>query len=225
MVSSMKISGWGSYPSKRATIFTPENESELKSLLAEGPCIARGNGRAYGDCAINIDKTISMKKFNHFLNFDDQSGVLTVQAGVIIADILDNIIKKGWFMPVTPGTKYVSIGGMVATAVHGKNHHKNGAFSEHILWIDIIDNNQKIIRCSRNKNKNIFFNSIGGMGLTGIILNVCFKLITIETAWIKQKVLQTKNLEETINVFEKYHNVTYSVAWIDCLSERKDLGR
>lgn len=221
----MKISGWGNYPFKKTNIFTPKNDIELTNLLVEGQCIARGNGRAYGDCAISTDKTISMKKFNHFLNFDDQSGFLTVQAGVIIADILDNFIKRGWFMPVTPGTKYASIGGMVATDVHGKNHHKSGSFSEHIIWIDIIDNNQRIIRCSKKKNKNIFFNTIGGMGLTGIILNVCFKLIPIETAWIKQKVLRTKNLEHAINIFEKYKNVTYSVAWIDCLSERKNLGR
>lgn len=221
----MKISGWGNYPLKKTVLYTPRNKNELQLLLANGQCIARGNGRAYGDSAINNYKTISMKKFNCFLEFDSKNGHLTVEAGVIVADILDHFINKGWFMPVTPGTKYVSIGGMVAADVHGKNHHKFGSFGQHILWIDIIDNNQKIIRCSRKKNKKIFLNTIGGMGLTGIILNVCFKLIPIETAWIKQKVLHTKNLEHVISLFQEYHDATYSVAWIDCLSERNKLGR
>ena len=220
-----KISGWGNYPSIETLIHTPNNRKELLKHLSKGQCIARGNGRSYGDSAINSSNTIDMKKFNHFLNFNNKNGLLTVQAGILIIDILDNFIKKGWFMPVTPGTKYVTIGGMVAADVHGKNHHKDGSFSEYIQWIDLIDKNQNLIRCSRKKNKDLFFNTIGGMGLTGVILNVCFKLIPIETSWVKQTIIPTKNLEKTIEFFTKYEQVTYTVAWIDCMSEGEQLGR
>ena len=107
----------------------------------------------------------------------------------------------------------------------GKNHHKNGSFSEYVEWIELIDKNQNLIRCSRKKNTNLFFNTLGGMGLTGIILNVCFKLIPIETTWVKQSIIPTKNLENTIKLFTKYEHVTYTVAWIDCMSEHEKLGR
>ena len=187
--------------------------------------IARGNGRSYGDSSINKLNTIDMRNFNRFLNFNEKDGLLIAQAGVLLKDILEIFLPKGWFPPVTPGTKYVTLGGMVAADVHGKNHYKFGTFGKYVKWIEIMDQNGKIVRCSRKEKKELFFWTIGGMGLTGIILNVAFFLKPIKTAWINQRKLVAKNIIQTFDLFESNIKSTYSVAWIDCYSKGASLGR
>lgn len=221
----MKISGWGLFPSIDAKVFQPSSTDELIKLIKSGNLIARGNGRSYGDSSINKNNTIDMKKFNKIISFDDNSGQLVTQAGVLLSDVIDEFLQRGWFPKVTPGSKFVTIGGMVAADVHGKNHHKDGSFGNWVDWIDIINSDGEIERCSKNQNKELFNWTLGGMGLTGVILNVAFKLKRISSAWIKKTVLSSKNLQETVNIFEKKNNSTYSVAWIDCLSSGANLGR
>ena len=219
------ISGWGLYPKYFARKEKPKSIIELKNLLLTDPLIARGNGRSYGDSAINKVNTIDMRNFNRFLNFDKKIGLVTVEAGMLLKDIIEILLPKGWFPPVTPGTKYVTIGGMVAADVHGKNHYKNGTFSKYIKWIEIINHNGKIIRCSREENTQLFFWTIGGMGLTGIILNVAFFLKPVQTSWIKQSKLVANNIQQTFKLFESNKDSTYLVAWIDCYAKGKNLGR
>tara|TARA_B100000242_G_scaffold293146_1_gene270362 strand:- start:533 stop:1885 length:1353 start_codon:yes stop_codon:yes gene_type:complete len=219
------ISGWGLYPRVRVRKEKPKSLNELKNLLLTDSLIARGNGRSYGDSAINKVNTIDMRNFNRFLNFDKEKGMVTVEAGILLKDIIEILLPKGWFPPVTPGTKYVTIGGMVASDVHGKNHYKNGTFSKYIKWIEIINNNGEIIRCSREENNELFFWTIGGMGLTGIILKVAFFLKPVKTAWIKQRKLVGNNIDQTLNLFESNKDSTYLVAWIDCYSRGNSLGR
>ena len=166
-----------------------------------------------------------MRNFNRFLNFDNKKGLVTVEAGILLKDIIEILLPKGWFPPVTPGTKYVTIGGMVAADVHGKNHYKYGTFSKYIEWIEIINHKGKLIRCSRKENAELFFWTIGGMGLTGIILNVAFFLKPVTTAWIKQSKLIANNIEQTFKLFESNKDSTYLVAWIDCYSKGNGLGR
>ena len=124
----MKLTGWGRYPQIETDLIAPRQESDLIDIARLGPSIARGNGRAYGDCAVNATKTIHMKHFNRMLSFDVGGGVLVVEAGVLLSDVIKVCLQKGWFPPVTPGTKFVTIGGMIAADVHGKNHHKHGSF-------------------------------------------------------------------------------------------------
>jgi FAD/FMN-containing dehydrogenase len=139
--------------------------------------------------------------------------------------VLDVIVPKGWFLPVTPGTKFITVGGAVASDVHGKNHHVDGAFSAHVLEMDVITGTGETVTCSPAKNTDLFWATCGGMGLTGIIIRIVFDLKKIETAYIKQKQVKARNLEELLQLFDTYSHYTYSVAWIDCLKKGADFGR
>ena len=221
----MELSGWGRYPRADCAVLRPRSTDDLIKTLDKSSLIARGMGRAYGDSALNKYATVDMTGFNRMLAFDPQAGVLTVEAGVVLGEIVEVFLPRGWFPPVTPGTKFVTVGGMIAADVHGKNHHKHGSFGNFVEWIDIIGADGEIKRCSRKKNSALFSYTIGGMGLTGIILRTAFRMIPIETAWIRQEIQPTANLDETMAAFDAGDDWTYSVAWIDCLASGSGLGR
>ena len=166
-----------------------------------------------------------MTGFNRFLDFDYSNGLLYVQSGVLLSDIIDIFLPNGWFPYVTPGTKFVTIGGMVAADVHGKNHLSHGSFSNHVEWIEIINSDGELIRCSRNENSDLFKWTFGGMGLTGIIINIAFYLRPVNTAWVNQKQKCARNLKEAMDIIERNLDSSYIAAWIDCLSNGKNLGR
>ena len=218
----MKLKGWAGYPVYKAKMTSPVSLDEIIKKLKEGNSIARGNGRSYGDSSISITNTISMKNFNKVITFDNENGILVAESGILLSDIINTFLPDGWFPYVTPGSKYVTLGGMVAADVHGKNHHKEGSFGKYISWIEIIDNKGSIKRCSNLNHNELFQWTIGGMGLTGIITKVAIKLRKVETSWIKQKTIFAKNLDDVMEIFENNMNYTYSVAWIDCL--KKDLN-
>ncbi len=136
---------------------------------------------------------------------------------------MEVIVPKGWFLPVTPGTKFITVGGAVASDVHGKNHHLDGSFSSHIIEMDVLLGDGEIVTCSTEIHKDLFWATCGGMGLTGVIMRVKFDLKPIETSYISQKQVKAKNLEEVLEMFETYKHYTYSVAWIDCLKKGKSL--
>ena len=221
----MKISGWAKYPKIDAKIVSPKSIGELTEAISMNNAIARGNGRSYGDSSISEQNTICMKNFNRVINFDIHTGLLTVESGVLLSQIIDNYLPEGWFPKVTPGSKFVTVGGMVACDVHGKNHHKDGSFGNYIEWLDLVTTDGEIKRCSKKNNSELFNWTIGGMGLTGTILRVAFYLHPVRTSWIKQKTIPAKNIEHAFEIFEKTLDVTYSVAWIDCLSSGNNLGR
>ncbi|WNC44260.1 FAD-binding oxidoreductase [Thermosynechococcus sp. GLH187] len=195
-------------------------------LLKRGlPLIARGNGRAYGDSALNSEATLQMRHFNRLLGFNPHTGQLIAEAGVLLAEILEIFVPRGWFPLITPGTKFVTVGGMIAADVHGKNHHKEGSFVHSLDWLDLLTSEGQIYRCSPSENQDLFYWTVGGMGLTGVILRAAFRLRPIETAWIRQTTRIAKHLDEVIDLFEAAQDVTYSVAWIDCLATGSQLGR
>ncbi len=144
---------------------------------------------------------------------------------MLLVDIIKLILPNGWFLPVTPGTQFITVGGAVASDVHGKNHHAEGAFSNHILSFRILTPHGTILSCSAHENSEYFWYTCGGMGLTGIILDVTFKLKKVETGYIKGKQIKARNLEEILDLFDEYSHYTYSVAWIDCLQHGKSFGR
>ncbi len=221
----MKISGWGNYPKIEAHVVKAGSAEKIQEFLnATDVFIPRGLGRSYGDSSLN-NNILSTLNLNRMLSFDEKKGILSCESGVHLKDILEVFVPRGWFLPVTPGTKFVTVGGALASDVHGKNHHKEGSFSDHLVSMEILTSEGKSLTCSKSDNSDLFKTTCGGMGLTGIILNAAFKLKRIETAYIRQTTLKTKNLEETMDFFEKYGNVTYSVAWIDCLAKKDNLGR
>lgn len=220
-----EISGWGSYPKKFTIKRKPKTIKELQKLIKNKPLIARGNGRSYGDSSYNQSNTLEMLEFNRLLYFNNKSGLVIAESGVLLEEIINIFLPKGWFPFVTPGSKYVTIGGMVAADVHGKNHYKDGSFSNYIKWIEIINHEGKIIKCSRKKNIKLFNWTIGGMGLTGIILKIAFFLKPLNSSWIKQKTYVSNNIAKTIEIFESKINSTYLVAWIDTCAKGNSLGR
>src|SRR5215203_1387955 len=219
------IANWGNYPTMETDERSFSFPEQLKQTLSQTDhFIARGNGRCYGDASLE-KFTVSTLKYDKILSFDTEKGIFECQSGLTLDKILEVIVPKGWFLPVTPGTKFITVGGAIASDVHGKNHHVDGCFSRHVIDMDLILSNGETITCSSNINSDLFWATCGGMGLTGIITRARFDLKKIETSYIKQKQIKANNLEEIIELFEKYRHYTYSVAWIDCLQKGKHFGR
>jgi decaprenylphospho-beta-D-ribofuranose 2-oxidase len=222
----MKLSGWGNYPKTKTKETYFRDISELTKTVTQEPSfIARGMGRSYGDSSLNNSCVVSTRRYNRFLDFDTQAGIVTCESGVTLAEVLAVSVQKGWFLKVTSGTKFVSIGGAIASDIHGKNHHIDGSFSSCVNEFTLLTPKGKTLRCSKIKNTDIFFATFGGMGLTGVILEVEFQLIPISSAYISQTTIKTANLKEAMEAFEKIKDNTYSVAWIDCLAKGSSLGR
>ncbi len=220
------LSGWGRYPKIKTTELIPNSESQLLEIISNSKSyIARGNGRSYGDSSINQNLTITMAKMNRLISWNQEKGELVAESGVLLSDILDIFLPKGWFPYVTPGTKFITLGGAIACDVHGKNHHLEGSFGNHVNWIDLINNKNEIIRCSPSENTDLFHCSVGGMGLTGVIIRCSINLKKVESGWIKQKLIVNDNLRDTLQSFYDHNDANYSVAWIDCLATGKSMGR
>jgi decaprenylphospho-beta-D-ribofuranose 2-oxidase len=221
----MLTHGWGRYPRHEAQFMQPQTAPEAAQLLSEeGPILARGMGRSYGDSAL-ADKLISTRYLSYLHSFDEQSGLLVCSAGISLAELLDIFVPRGWFLPITPGTKFVSVGGAIASDVHGKNHHLHGCFSQYVDSLELVLADGSHIQCSRIEHPELFHATCGGMGLTGLIVTATLRLLPIESAYIQQTTFKAANLEEALQLFEANSASTYSVAWIDCLASGAALGR
>ena len=221
-----RLSGWGRYPVVDCRVARLRRREDVGALLERGgTLIARGNGRSYGDAAVNPELTVSMLAMDRLGAFDDETGLLTCEAGVLLADVLRTFVPRGWFPPVVPGTRFVTVGGMIAADVHGKNHHHDGTFGAHVESLTLALASGEIRTCSRTENADLFRATVGGMGLTGMILSASFRLQRIETAYVLQETLAARDLDETMALFEQSHEWPYSVAWIDCLARGRALGR
>lgn len=222
----MKLSGWGNYPRLETTLRPFRGEAALARILgSSGSLIARGNGRAYGDAALNPRTTVSTLRHDRLLSFDEMTGRLTCEAGVLLSDLVDIFLPRGWFVPVTPGTRLVTIGGMIAADVHGKNHHVHGAFGRHIESLRLMTAVGEVVECSRTRHAELFRATIGGMGLTGVITEATFRLMPVETAHIRHETVAAGDLDAVMAAFEASAGWTYSVAWIDCQARGRHTGR
>ncbi|TAE50726.1 MAG: FAD-binding oxidoreductase [Bacteroidetes bacterium] len=217
----MKVSNWGKYPVAEAQLLSYRPGKPLSEYTS---WIGRGMGRCYGDSAL-APMIVSGLQMNRFLAFDAEKGLLTCEAGTTYEEIIAHFLPRGWFPPVTPGTKYVSMGGALASDVHGKNHHVEGSFSRHVQWFDLLTATGTELRCSRAENAAVFYATAGGMGLTGFILRMCLQLKPVSSSFIHVESLKARNLEEILGMFDEFVTATYSVAWIDCLSGGSGLGR
>jgi FAD/FMN-containing dehydrogenase len=220
-----KVTNWGNFPVVTKKIKAEDSLTKIKEFLSENnEVIARGNGRCYGDASL-AENIFSTKRLNKFIAFDRINGIMACESGVLLSEILEVTVKQGYFLSVTPGTKYITVGGAIASDVHGKNHHSEGCFSEHVLSFELMVENGEVLHCSREENPDRFWATIGGMGLTGIILSAQFKLKNIETAYIRQERIKAENLDEIFKLFDESEGWTYNVAWIDCLQRGKNIGR
>lgn len=221
----MKIYGWGRYSVCDAEVLNPKSKKDIEFFIKNNKTIiARGLGRSYGDSA-NNNVVIKTTSINHFIKFDQINGIITCEAGISIHRINELTIPKGWIIPVSPGSGYVTIGGAMASDIHGKNHHLAGTLSKYILSADLMTSEGETITISNNKNTDLFRATCGGMGLTGIIFSITIKLKSISSSFIKNTIIKTNSLEETCEQFEKNFYSSYSVAWIDCLKNGKNFGR
>jgi decaprenylphospho-beta-D-ribofuranose 2-oxidase len=222
----MEMTGWGRYPRFEAALVEPSSMAEA-ARLQEGLTgfVARGNGRAYGDAAIGTASCLSALGLDRFCAFDPVNGRVTVEAGVLLSDIVKALLPHGYFPTVVPGTKLVSVGGMIAADVHGKNHHGAGSLGEHIESFSLAIPNGSVVTCSAGQNPELFAATVGGMGLTGAILNATFCLSRVETGLVRQQTLVAPDLLSALELLSKHDDATYSAAWIDCLAKGRALGR
>lgn len=219
----MSLNSWGMYPKIQSKRTTLKNKTTLVEYMHEDKeFIPYGNGRSYGDSALS-ENILHTKPYNYFLDFDEESGILHVQSGVLLSEIIECFVPRGWFLKVTPGTKLITVGGAIASDVHGKNHHIEGCFSECVEEFSIMTADKKVKTCK--KGDELFLATCGGMGLTGVILDARISLKKINSKYIDQTTIKTTNLQDTFNAFEKYKEQPYSVAWIDCLANDEELGR
>lgn len=225
MTNLTKIYGWGRYPQQDAYLHAPPSSASLEfTAKQQDSVLARGMGRSYGDSA-NALNVLQTTFINHFIEFDKATGKLTAEAGITLREILEVIVPSGWFLPVTPGTSYVTLGGAIASDVHGKNHHIAGTFGQHVKSLSMLLGTGEVVTTSPQHHADLFHATCGGMGLTGIILSATIQLLPIRSCLISQKTIKADCIEAACEAFESNSDASYSVAWIDCLSKGKSLGR
>ncbi len=229
-IAQRNLSGWGNFPIESCNTSTPQTLDALRDIVtgaASSSCIARGLGRAYGDSALNRNASVILQtSLNCFISFDPQTGILHAEAGVSFADIIEHFLPRGWFLPTTPGTKYVTLGGAIAADVHGKNHHVDGSFGNFVLDFQIMLASGEVMNCSPSQNTDLFDATLGGMGLTGILLSARIQLVRVPSAYCDVTFHRTQSLDETLAHFAAHDDKhRYSVAWIDCLALGSSLGR
>ena len=226
----MRMHSWGRYPISDSTLLTPRSSADFaqhlntQSSIDGGTVIARGMGRSYGDSALSTT-VLATKGMDNFIAFDESNGLLSCAAGLTLDSILQTFMPRGWFLAVVPGTRYVSVGGAIASDVHGKNHHVDGTFCEHVSELKLLLASGEVLACSRTENTTLFHATCAGMGLTGIVLEATLRLRRIQSSAIEQRTIRTANLEEALEKFEDNLNYTYSVTWLDCLASGPSLGR
>ena len=221
----MQISGWGRYPKIDAEVNLPRDILQASTLIKDdGLLIPRGLGRAYGDSSL-ASRVLETTNLQFCHSFDVVSGILSCDAGVSLFEVLKVFIPKGWFIPVSPGTRFVTVGGAIASDVHGKNHHLDGTFGQHVISLQLLLGNGEIVRVSPTENTALFHATCGGMGLTGTILSASFRLVPIKSSEIIETTIKAANLDAVLDGFAQFGASTYTVAWIDCLAQGDNLGR
>lgn len=207
MAINKYISTWNNYFKVKSNSISIE-----EWLLNKMPVIAYGNGRSYGDAPLN-ENIVETRSQNKIIHFDSDSGVIHCQAGITIESILKHIVPYGWILHVMPGTKYITIGGAIAANVHGKNHFEKGSFGDYVLEFTLMTSSGNLEKCNRNANTELYFNTIGGMGLTGIILDVKIKLELLHGDTVVITNTKITTIHKLLDQFYKSMN-EYKIAWI-----------
>ena len=210
------------------TRLRPGNEAQQLKAAFQGnrPVLAHGLGRSYGDVALNEDGTLLVTPaMDQLLAADWKTGLIRVSAGLSSEQLLRICVPKGWFLPVTPGTKFVTMGGAVANDVHGKNHHKKGSFGAHVTRLGLQRSDKGYMELSRDENPDLFALTLGGLGLTGIILWVELQLTPIRSAYLDVENIKCRSLSDFFRLSEESKDWDYTVMWVDCFATGRKLGR
>ena len=221
------LESWGKYPATTHELSELWWRDEVQISETTSSVLAYGKGRSYGDVCLNDGGLLLYTKgLSRFISFNEKEGLLCVEAGVTLDQILKLTVPKGWFLPVTPGTKYVTVGGAVANDVHGKNHHRAGTFGMHVEEIELLRSTGERLLCSLKKNTELYRATIGGLGLTGLILSVQFKLKKIQSSLMSTESIKFSSLDEFAEISSgSDKNFEYTVAWLDCVTAKNSLGR
>jgi FAD/FMN-containing dehydrogenase len=224
----MSHQSWGRIPKVQQTVETILWKEEIAHVIdSHSNILPYGKGRSYGDSCLNDGNTIAdLSNLNRFISFDAEQGILQCETGVTFAEIIDTFLPKGWFLPVTPGTKYVTVGGAIANDVHGKNHHVEGTIGHHIQSLTLLRSDGQMKTCSQTENEELFRATIGGLGLTGFILIATIKLKKVTNEYFAFESIKFKGIDDFFTINEESEkNFDYTVSWIDCSSTGKKLGR
>ncbi|MEQ1508012.1 MAG: FAD-binding oxidoreductase [Myxococcota bacterium] len=221
-----ELTGWGSNLYAVCDLVLPETPVGIARLVEPRGTIARGLGRSYGDAAINEGgRVIGMTGLDRYLRFDEATGTLECEAGVSLAEIIATYAPRGWFPSVTPGTRFVTIGGCIANDVHGKGHHSQGSFSSCVESMTVMIANGEIVFASREQNADLFWATFGGMGLLGLVLTAKIRLLRIETTYFRQSASAHGSLEQLMAAIQEQEHEPYAVATIDVFATGARLGR
>ena len=228
-IERRRLSGWGRTPSSLCDVATPRNEEEVVRLLARAESrgvIPRGLGRSYGDAGQRAGGLVlDMTRLDSIGPVDRDSGLVSVGAGVSIDQLLRVVLPQGGFVPVTPGTRNVTIGGAIAADIHGKNHHRDGSFCRHVTSMTLVTPTG-VHEVTPDNDPDLFWATAGGMGLTGIVVRATIRLLPVESSWVTVDTHRFDRLEDLMHEMEAHdHDYHYSVAWVDCNAGGSRLGR
>ena len=216
------VTSWGRLSVDPHHVVGLNDPSRVKSLVCHGthPGVAHGMGRSYGDVCLNPEGTLWVTTgLDHFIAFDDSTGRLVCESGVLLRDIQRLVIPRGWILPVTPGTQLVTVGGAIANDVHGKNHHVLGSFGDHVQNLTLIRTDGAVIQCGPHEQADWFAATVGGLGLTGVITQAEIQLRRVAGPWLDTETVPFANLDEFFQLADDSEaNWEHTVSWIDCIT-------
>lgn len=223
------LEGWGRYSRVESDVLRSESRRDLIAAVTSNgnhPVLARGLGRAYGDAALlSGGVTLLMERLDRILEFDPETGWLKCEAGFSLDDLVRIFLPRGFFPPVVPGTRFVTLGGALASDVHGKNHHISGSWASHVRNVELLKSTGEIVFCDAENNSELFWATAGGQGLTGIILSMEVRLLPVESDAMDVTSTRVRDLEEFLGASAAHQEWPYSVGWIDGLARGKSMGR
>lgn len=225
-----KYLSWGRYPkAAHRHVYKPAWNDQVPAILkaaSAGSLLAYGLGRSYGDSCLNADRAlVDCRRLNRILGFDESTGMLRCESGVSFADIVDVFLPRGWFLPVTPGTRFVTVGGAIANDVHGKNHHCAGTFGAHVRQLGLHRSDDGLVVCSPEENSRMFRATIGGLGLTGVIAWADIQLRPVAGPWIDAELIPFQSLSTFLDLSrDSDGRFEYTVAWLDCFAGKNPRG-
>jgi decaprenylphospho-beta-D-ribofuranose 2-oxidase len=227
--ATKRLAGWGRFPTVEAECTRPERRSEVLAALEErdgNALLAYGLGRSYGDAPLlERGRQVLCERLDRMLAFDPDTGWLRCEAGVSLEEIIDVFLPRGFFPPVVPGTQYVTVAGALANNIHGKNHHVAGCWGDHVRRVELLTASGDIVICDADNEPELFWATVAGLGLTGLILSMEIKLYPVESAAIEMESIRFENLDEFFEASQQSGDFTHTVSWIDCVKSGSAMGR